>query len=318
MTQEPDYDLPWQVQSPTEGSGSGVIIGKNMVLTGAHVVANATFIEVQRSDPERRVARVEAICHDCDLALLIVEDSSFTDNVAFAELGSLPNLRDEIQVVGFPIGGEELSITEGVVSRIEAQTYSHSKKKMLAITVDAAINPGNSGGPVFKDGKIVGIAFQKLEEGENNGELVPVNIVRWFLNAIEEGQPLKMPTLGVSTQNLRNSALRDKYKLPKGKTGVLVASLQFGAQKAQCIQQGDILLRIADHDIANNSTVLYKGRYRTIYWVALTEYYVGDSVEIGIWRDGKELSVEVELLEWRNLVKRNCYDTRPTFFVYGG
>ena len=72
----------------------------------------------------------------------------------------MPRLRDEVAVVVYPVGGEEISITEGVVSRIEVQRYSHSQRHLLAVTVDAAINAGNSGGPVFGDGKVVGIAFQ--------------------------------------------------------------------------------------------------------------------------------------------------------------
>ena len=68
-TQEPDYDNPWQALTPSNGTGSGVIIGPNRILTGAHVVANATFVQVQKvATPDKYIARVEDICHDCDLA----------------------------------------------------------------------------------------------------------------------------------------------------------------------------------------------------------------------------------------------------------
>ena len=123
------------------------------MLTGAHVVANATFLQVQKvSDPNKFVARVEAICHDADLALLAIEDRELHAGRSTPDrLGTrLPRLRDRVSVVGYPIGGEEISITEGVVSRIEVQRYSHSERMLLAVTVDAAINDGNSGGPVYK------------------------------------------------------------------------------------------------------------------------------------------------------------------------
>src|SRR5690606_23070094 len=110
-----------------------------------------------------------AVWHDCDLALLQVEDEGFFDDVPPADIGELPALRDKVSVVGFPIGGEEISITEGVVSRIEVQRYNHSQRHLLAVTVDAAINQGNSGGPVFKNGKVAGIAFQKLTGVDNIG-----------------------------------------------------------------------------------------------------------------------------------------------------
>ena len=131
--QDPDYECPWQSVAPRGSTGSGVVVGAHRILTGAHVVANATFVQVQKqSDPKKFTARVLAISHDCDLALLEVEDRSFTRGIKPAVVGDLPKLRDEVQVVGYPIGGEEVSITEGVVSRIEVQRYEHSQRHLLA------------------------------------------------------------------------------------------------------------------------------------------------------------------------------------------
>src|SRR5688572_26946975 len=120
-TQDPDFDSPWQARTPTRSTGSGVVIGPEEILTGAHVVANATFLQVQKlSNPNKAVARVRAVCHDCDLALLeIVEPRDFLRDITPAEIGDMPRLRDKVSVVGYPVGGEEISITEGVVSRIE-------------------------------------------------------------------------------------------------------------------------------------------------------------------------------------------------------
>jgi S1-C subfamily serine protease len=128
-TQDPDCDSPWQARVPAHSTGSGVVIARNRVLTGAHVVANCTFLQVQKiSDPNKAVARVIGICHDCDLALLEVDLPHFMDGIVAAEIGDLPDLRDRVSVIGFPVGGEEVSITEGVVSRIEVQRYSHSQR----------------------------------------------------------------------------------------------------------------------------------------------------------------------------------------------
>ena len=138
--QDPDYECPWQSVAPRGSTGSGVIVGPQRILTGAHVVANATFVQVQKQDdPSKVTARVVAISHDCDLALLHVDDKAFTRGIKPARIGELPRLREAVQVVGYPIGGEEVSITEGVVSRIEVQRYEHSQRHLLAVTVDAAI-----------------------------------------------------------------------------------------------------------------------------------------------------------------------------------
>src|SRR5262245_28939510 len=179
-SQDPDSDGPWQARTPTSSTGSAVVIGPGMLLTGAHVVANATFLQVQKpSHPDKAIARVRAVSHDCDLALLeVVDPPDFLSDIQPADLGPMPRLRDQVAVVGYPVGGEEISITEGVVSRIEVQRYSHSQRHLLAVTVDAAINAGNSGGPVFGNNKVVGIAFQKLTRVDNIGESVPTPINR--------------------------------------------------------------------------------------------------------------------------------------------
>ena len=84
-TQDPDYDSPWQARVPSSSTGSGVVIGPGLVLTGAHVVANSTFLQVQKiSDPNKVVAQVMGICHDCDLALLSIDAPMFHNRVLAA------------------------------------------------------------------------------------------------------------------------------------------------------------------------------------------------------------------------------------------
>jgi S1-C subfamily serine protease len=318
-TQEPDFDSPWQTRTPSSSTGSGVIIGPHRVLTGAHVVANATFLQVQKiSDPDKLVARLAAVCHDCDLALLTVDGVDLTEGVDPAEIGDLPDLRDKVSVVGFPVGGEEISITEGVVSRIEVQRYSHSQRHLLAVTVDAAINEGNSGGPVFKDGKIAGIAFQKMSGADNIGELVPAPMIRHFLAGIDQGRAPDVPGLGIATQNLENPQLRRRLGLADGETGVLVTLVEYGGSAWGSLRHGDVLLEIDGLPIANNGTVRYRDRYRTRYDVVLCHHYTRDRLPVKMLRDGQRRTVELELAPLVHLVPRAQYDRAPTYFVFGG
>ena len=318
-SQEPDYDTPWQAQNPSSSTGSGVVISGGRVLTGAHVIADATFIQVQRSsDPNKAVARVEAVCHDSDLALLRVSDPAFLEDVEPAEIGEFPDLRDTVSVVGYPVGGEEISITQGVVSRLEVQKYDHSQRRLLAVTVDAAINEGNSGGPVFKEGQVIGIAFQKLEDAEAVGEIVPAPVIRHFLGAVQEGRVPRVPGLGVTSMNLENPTLRRALGLGRDHSGVLVTSVEYGGSAWGVLRPRDALLAVDGHEIANNGTSRYRDRYRTSFDVVLGDYYVGDTVELRILRAGVEQTVQVELEPFRDLVPRSQYDTTPTYFVYGG
>jgi len=230
----------------------------------------------------------------------------------------MPRLRDEVAVVGYPVGGEEISITEGVVSRIEVQRYSHSQRHLLAVTVDAAINAGNSGGPVFGNNKVVGIAFQKLTGVDNIGEMVPPPIIRAFLDGVEHGKQPVIPALGITTQNLENPLLRRQLGLNGDERGVVVLHVDHGGSADGILQPRDVITSIDGLPIANNGTVQYMGHYRTRYDVVLGHRYIGDVVQLEIKRDGIARDVELELKPWVPLVARSRYDQPPAYFVYGG
>ncbi|MBK8097847.1 MAG: trypsin-like peptidase domain-containing protein [Planctomycetes bacterium] len=317
--QDPDYECPWQSLVPRGSTGSGVILGPREILTGAQVVANGTFVQVQKpSDPEKVVARVAAISHDSDLALLHVEDPQFARGIRAAKIGELPRLRDQVAVVGYPVGGDEVSITEGVVSRIEVQRYEHSQRHMLAVTVDAAINDGNSGGPVFADDKVVGIAFQSLPDAENIGEMVPAPILSRFLAGVRRGRSPEVPGLGISTQNLENPALRRFFGLRPADGGVLVTTVQYGTTAWGVLQRGDVLLSIGGMPVAANGTVRYRRRFRCQFDVVVGEHFVGDRLQAVVLRDGRRRRVSMTMRPMAWLVPRYEFERMPSWFVWGG
>src|ERR1700677_2966943 len=157
----PDYYQPWQMSYQVPVSGSGFVIDGHRILTNAHVVADQVNIQVMKAgDTHKATARLLFVADDADLAELTVDEPGFFDNTKPVSFGDMPHQRDHVAAYGFPAGGEELSITEGVVSRIEVQPYAHAGDELLTVQTDAAINPGNSGGPVFKNGKFVGVSFE--------------------------------------------------------------------------------------------------------------------------------------------------------------
>ena len=146
----PDYFTPWRLLTPRQSSGSGSVIAGNQILTNAHVVANASYVQAQKhNDPQRYLARVTFVSHEADLAIITVDDPSFFSDLQPLSIGLLPEPLQEVSVYGYPIGGKSLSITKGILSRVEQQIYAHAGAFLLAGQIDAAINPGNSGGPVI-------------------------------------------------------------------------------------------------------------------------------------------------------------------------
>lgn len=318
----PDYYNPWSMRGTGGGTGSGAILKGRKILTNAHVVGNQTFIQVRRyGEPQRYTARVLSVSHEADLALLTVDDPTFFERGTTLELGELPEPQQEVLVYGFPLGGDTLSITKGVISRIEHQTYSHSSANLLAGQIDAAINPGNSGGPVLQDGKIVGVVMQGMSQADNIGYMVPANIVRHFFADIEDGQHDGFPSLGVVLQEMENPDLKRRYRMPAPRTGLLVTRVFPGSPADGVLQPGDVLTRLDGHPIADDGTVEFRPRQRTslAYWVQ--ERQVGDTLAVDLVRDGQEQQLTLTLdrpARLDPLVPAEQYDVLPTYYIYGG
>ena len=236
-----DYKNPWQSKGVQEISGSGCIIQGNRVLTNAHVVNQNTFIQVRRESSQKKyIAKVETVGNDCDLAILRVEDPEFFNGVSPLEIGELPNLQDTVTVIGFPMGGDKLSITQGVVSRMEGIDYVNSDRSLLGVQIDAAINPGNSGGPAINNGKIVGIVMQGMSDSQNIGYIIPTPIINHFLKDLKGSQYTGFPYLGVHFSNTENKALRKYYGVADNTGGVLVFSILPFSSADGFLEEGDI------------------------------------------------------------------------------
>ena len=149
FAQQPVWDNPWRFDAVRRYGGSGFVIkGKRIIqtkkgkriMTNAHVVSWARQIIVRRyQDPRPYIAEVEYVGHDCDLAVLTVKDEHFFDNLVPLEFGEVPKVRSAVVTYGYPAGGEEISYTRGVVSRIELQPYAHiGNRQLLTVQTDAA------------------------------------------------------------------------------------------------------------------------------------------------------------------------------------
>ena len=267
-----NYAAPWSMQSPRRGNGSGAVISGNLIMTNAHVVSDASFIQVRRSgDPRRWRAQVAHIVHDADLAFLrVANEAAFFDGDYPARTRALPPTLSDVRVYGYPMGGDGLSVTKGVVSRVETRRYAHSGLNLLAGQIDAAINPGNSGGPVIRDGRIVGVVMQGIPGADNIGYMVPEPVIRHVLADLNDGELHGFPSLGVVIQSLDNPALKTSLRMPADTTGSLVVRVIPGSTGAGILQPGDVILSCDGHAIADDMSVQLRGRER-VHWSYLAQ-----------------------------------------------
>jgi S1-C subfamily serine protease len=321
-SQEPNYRAPWSGGEVTSGVGAGFIVSENRVMTNAHVVSNARFLTVSKEgDPKPYPARVVHIAHDCDLALLTVDSPDFFKNTASLEFGGIPAIESTVSVYGYPIGGDRLSVTRGVVSRIDFQTYTHSGvDSHLTIQIDAAINPGNSGGPVLQDGKVVGVAFQGYsgDVAQNVGYMIPTPVIRRFLKDVEDGRYDNYMDLTVSYHPLHNHAMRKALGLTDGDTGVLTGNVYGGGVSEGRLRPGDVLLSIDGLPIASDGTVSLDGEPVEMAEV-VERKFKGEAVDFEVLRGREQIHVKVPLTHaWPFSLQANAYNQEPRFVVFGG
>ena len=318
-TNKMDYYRPWQSKGIKASGGSGAIIKGNRILTNAHVVSDHTFIQVKKdADPKKYTARVVAIGHDCDLALLEVEDPHFFDNITPLEFGGLPKLQDSVTVMGYPLGGGKIAITEGVVSRLEVTAYAQSSRQLLSIQIDAAINPGNSGGPVIQNGKLVGIAMQIFQAGQNIGYMIPTLIIEHFFEDLNDHEYEGFPMLGIDYKNTENTTLRDFYGITNEEGGVLISKVLPFSPAFNNLHEGDIIMAVNDVPIGEDGTFPFRGHERLSLTHLITKEHVGDNIALKIMRDRKIKNVNVRLNSFMTLVPHANYFEEPPYFIYGG
>ncbi|KAJ9533561.1 hypothetical protein QJQ45_026621 [Haematococcus lacustris] len=231
-TASPNYATPWQMHAQSKSTASGFVIApisQRRILTNAHAVANQVQVQLRKhGNAKKFTAKVLSVGHECDIAMLTVEDEEFWTGVEALDIGGLPGMQESVSVVGYPTGGDNVCVTKGVVSRIDRQQYSHGRTSLLALQIDAAINSGNSGGPVIKGDKVIGIAFQCLTQGENIGYVIPVPVIHHFLEdlARHNGRYTGFCELGASWQTLESADHKLALHMPPSLTGVFITSVE--------------------------------------------------------------------------------------------
>jgi S1-C subfamily serine protease len=321
-SQEPNFRIPWLPGATGGGSGTGWVVSRNRLLTNAHVVSNARFLTVEKeNDPKKYIARVEHIAHDCDLALLKVDDPAFFKDTKPLELGGIPEIESEVSVYGYPIGGERLSVTRGIVSRVDFRTYSHSVvDSHLCIQIDAAINPGNSGGPVMQDSKVVGVAFQGYsgDVAQAVGYMIPTPVIKHFLEDIKDGHYDRYMDLSIGTFNLLNPAHRRALGLADDDRGVVVSTVQSAGVSANIIKPGDVIVGIEGHPVTSDGMVEFEGEHVQMAEVAERKF-LGDSLKLSVLRDCKALELTVPFSRaWPHGMQANTYEQQPDYLLQGG
>jgi S1-C subfamily serine protease len=313
----PDVFHPWTKSSPSSVTGSGVVIEGKRILSNAHVVEYASQVQVQANQSGDKVsATVEAISPGIDLAVLKLDDETFFDShPPLPRAKMLPEIKDTAMVYGYPEGGTSLSITKGIVSRIEFAPYNYPVSG-LRIQIDAAINPGNSGGPATVGDKMIGLAFSRLTEADNIGYIIPSEEIDLFLQDIADGHYDGKPALFDNYQTLENPALRPFLKLDKTMQGMIVHKPDSN-DPSYPLKQWDVISKIGDTPVDDQGMVKINSNLRVSFRYLVQKIAKNGKLPLTIIRSGKEMSVQVPVSSQRPQLIADLGNNYPSYFVYG-
>jgi len=315
--------------------GSRPVPQGKYIVTCAHCVSDSSSLWLSLDGRnERHAAKVKWIAHECDIAILELSDSESLDLEAL-KFGEFPNVQDKIAAVGYPTGGKWLSVTEGIVSRIESGELSHSGVSFPEIQISAGINPGNSGGPIITFAEddvekqqplVIGAVHQSLVFGDNIAYSVPVNIILHVMADIcRNGEYLGFPGIAISTKQLNNILQRQHYGLDKEDSGVRVSNIPTISAAYDKLKVNDILTKVningTEYSINNDGTVIMHGNKVFELQHAIFLAHIGDTIEFEIIRDNEKLTVPITLdkkITSYEFAGEELFDKEPPFIYVDG
>jgi S1-C subfamily serine protease len=314
---EPDFARPWAKGSPKQIFGSGVIIEGKRILTNAHVVNYAIRILVQgHQSTERIPARVLAISPEMDLALLGIDNDDFFNQRRALQLDSqLPKAKDTISAYGYPIGGEQLSVTEGIVSRVEFSRYNFGSMGMR-IQVDAGLNPGNSGGPAIREGKIAGIVYSVIRSAENIGYVIPAEEVRLFLADIADETYDGKPNLVGFFQTVENPTLRQRLGLEATVGGLMVRDPIEDAEDYP-LKAWDVITHVGGHALDKKGNVRLEDGLNISFRYLMTDLVKENLLPVTILREGETQDLQVPVVTEVPVLVPHLKGAYPRHFIFG-
>jgi serine protease Do len=290
-------NLPNQQQrGPMRGVGSGFIVSSDgVILTNAHVVADADEVMVKLTDRREFKAKVLGVDKTTDIAAIKID----AKDLPVVKIGDPSKTRvgEWVVAIGEPYGFEN-TVTAGIVSA-KARALPQDSYVPF-IQTDAAVNPGNSGGPLFNlKGEVIGVNSQIFSHSGGFQGLafaVPIDIAMQVGDQLQKHGKVEHGRLGVSIQEV-TQALAQNFGL-KSPNGALVSSVQKDSAAAKAgIEPGDVIVKFNGKEI-NGSADLPP---------LVSSMKPNTQATLEVWRDGKsrELAVTVGAIDDKPVVAEN-------------
>lgn len=278
------------------GAGTGIIISSDgYVLTNKHVVSNSSELSIMTSDgtsyDDVKVVGTDPLN---DLAFLKVSGVS---DLKPATLGDSSSVRigQKVVAIGNSLGEYQNTVTSGIISAtgrpVTAREGNSTETLTDLVQTDAAINPGNSGGPLTNlSGQVIGINTAVAQDAQGIGFAIPINSAKGIIKNLLKTGKVERPYIGVNYITITPDVAKE-YKLSVKKGAYIysdqdAAAVIAGSPAAKAgLKSKDVITKVGDIEVGERGSVAS----------LVSEYSIGDKVQLTVIRDGKTISVDVTL-----------------------
>ncbi len=318
-----DFFRPWMKKAPFSRRGLGVLIEGGRILVTAELVANNTFIELEKATTaEKSSATVERVDYDANLAILRPVDPAFIDGMKPLELDRGVRVGDRATILQLEPNGE-IAQTPGTVTSITVGGYPLDGMGLLLFRIGAPMQQrdGSFTLPAVRDGRLLGL-LMRYDARSQTADLISTPVIEHFLKEAAKKSYGGFARAGLSFSATRDPQLRKFIGLNEP-GGVYVTDVLAGSPAGKAgLRKGDVILavdgRALDQD--GNYDDPDFGRISFSH-LTNTVFQPGDRVAFKIYRDGKTEEVPV-VLEARDrskiLSESYVVDRAPRFVILGG
>ena len=323
-SQSYNFSQPWRKNPPAIRQGLGVVLLDGRILVTAELVANHTYVELEKPETAlKAAAKVEVVDYDANLALLAAPAADFLQSVTGARLDDTVAVGDRVDILQLEPNGTPVR-TAATITPIEVGPYPVDENAFLVFKLSAPLQSRENSFtvPVFKDDRLVGLVM-RYDPRTQTADVVPAPVINHFLTAAGRQPYSGFPRAGLTFSDTRDPQLRRFAKLPNGTGGAYITKVLPGSPaEAAGLKTGDVLLRVDGKTIDQDGN--YEdprfGKISLAHYVS-TVLQAGQTIPVVVWRDGAEVELQGTLAprdRSRMVSQPYIFDAPPKFVIVGG
>ena len=318
-----DFFRPWTKKAPYLRRGLGVVLPGGQVLVTAELVANRTYVELEKAaSAEKSPAEVTVVDYDSNLALIKPLDPNFLKDARPIPLDSGARVGDRASILQLESNGQ-IASTPGVITTITVAGYPLDHLALLTYRISAPIQnrEGSFTVPALRDGRLLGL-LMRYDARSQTADVIPAPVISHFLEDAKLESYPGFPRAGLNFTSTRDPQFRRYIGLNED-GGVYVTEVRPGsaAEKAG-LRKGDIILAVADKPVDQDGNYDEPGLGKIPFsHLTNTLAHVGDIVNFKILRGGKHETVPVKVAAVdsdKSVSDPYEFDHQPRYVILGG